>query len=196
MNMMQVFCMLSFSVCPDYFIQLKNIKMISTLLFAAAIIGAIVIVVLLLSYVSKNHRRKETEKNEKYFSKAASVFGVSITKKDLLQHRMIGLDEQGNRVLFVDYSKQPLKPVLIALKDIADSRLIVNNDTVIEKVRGEDKVTDIFISSVKLRLQFKNNHLDPADLAFYRYGVDSFHDLQYLKQEAESWNELINENTG
>src|SRR6187399_656922 len=108
---MQVFCMPS-SFChfylyavavavtgprrTNYFTQLKNIKMTSTLLFAGAIIGAIVLVVLLLSYISKNHRRKETEKNEKYFSKAASVFGVSITKKDLLQHRMIGMDEQGN----------------------------------------------------------------------------------------------------
>jgi len=164
----------------------------STLLFAAGIVGAVVVIILFLSYTSIRQRKKEAEKHENYFARAAAAFGISVSKKDFLHHRMIGWDELQNKMIFIDYSKELRQPVLIELKDIAGSRLMVNNDTVTEKVRGEDKVTDIFISSVKLRLQFKNSHLTPADLTFYRYGVDGIHDLEHLKQVAETWNGLIN----
>ncbi len=168
----------------------------STLLFAAGIVGALVLIVLALSFISIRQRRKEADKHENYFTRAAGAFGISVTKKDFLQHRMIGLDDLQSRLMFIDNSKQPVQPVLIELNEITDSRLVVNNDTVVEKVRGEDKVTDIFISSVKLRLQFKNKHVVSADLTFYKYGVDSIHDLEYLKQVAGSWNDLINEKSG
>lgn len=168
----------------------------STLLFAAGIVGAVVIIILLLSYSSIRQRRSEAEKHESYFSRAAAAFNISVSKKDFLQHRMIGWDEQQNKLIFIDYSKELLQPVLLELKDITGSRLMVNNDTVTEKVRGEDRVTDIFISSVKLRLQFKNTQLVPVELAFYRYGLDSLHDLEHLKQVAETWNGLLNTNSG
>ncbi len=168
----------------------------STLLFAAGIVGSIVIIVLALSYTSIRQRRKEADKHENYFTRTAGALGIAVTKRDFLQHRMIGLDELQNRLMYIDNSKQPVQPVLIELNEITNSRLVVNNDTVVEKVRGEDKVTDIFISSVKLRLQFKNKHMVPADLSFYKYGVDSIHDLEHLKQVAGSWNDLINEKSG
>ncbi|HMU11575.1 MAG TPA: hypothetical protein PKC54_16295 [Ferruginibacter sp.] len=168
----------------------------STLLFAAGIVGAVVLIVLGLSYTSIRQRRKEADKHENYFTRAAGALGISINKKEFLQNRMIGLDELQRRLMFIDNSKQPVEPVLIELNEITDSRLMVNNDTVVEKVRGEDKVTDIFISSVKIRLQFKSKQMVPADLTFYKYGVDSIHDLEHLKQVAGSWNDLINEKSG
>ncbi len=168
----------------------------TTLLFAAGIVGFIVLVVFILSYISIRQRKKEADKHENYFYRAAAAFGILVTRKDMLHHRMIGWDELSNRVIYIDYTKQPLQPVLLELKEVAGSRLMVNNDTVVEKVRGEDKVTDIFISSVKLRLQFANQHLAPADLTFYRYGIDPIHELQHLKEVAGSWNDLVNENSG
>jgi len=168
----------------------------STLLFAAGIVGAVVVIILFLSYTSIRQRKKEAEKHENYFTRAATAFGSIVSKKDFLHHRMIGWDEQQNRVIYIDYSKELLQPLLVELKDVSGSRLMVNNDTVTEKVRGEDKVTDIFISSVKLQVQFKNKQLVPVDLTFYRYGLDSIHDLEQLKQVAETWNGLINTKGG
>jgi len=170
--------------------------MISTLLFAAAIIGFIVILILFLAFISKRHRKMQAQKQELYFSKAASAFGLSVHKKDQLRHRIIGCDEQFNRVIFVDYSEEPYRQSCIELKNMAGSKLVVNNEAVTENVKGVDKVIDRFISSIQIKIQFKNNTTPPVILPVYEYGVDGLHDLEELKQNAETWSELINKNCG
>lgn len=164
----------------------------STLLFAAGIVGSIFLIVFLLSVITRRQRSKEANRLMNFFNRAAAASGLTITRKDSLQNRMIGLDEPQGRLIFIDYSKEKPEPVLLELKEVAGSRLMVNSDTVTEKVRGEDKVTDIFISSVKLLVQFRNKHLVPVELTFYRYGIDAPHDLEQLKEVAGSWNETIN----
>lgn len=170
--------------------------MTSTLLFAAGIVGFVVLLVFILSYITIRQRRKETEKQEQYFLKTAAVFNVIIYKKDMLQHRMIGWDEMKKQLLYVDFSNQPYEPKLIKTADIASSRLLVNNHSITEKIKGEDKVTESFVSSVKLRLHYKNSGQGFEDLGFYKYGIDTFHNLSHLKAVAGEWEELINANSG
>jgi hypothetical protein len=168
----------------------------STLLFAGGIVGFIVILIVVLSYTTLRQRKKEIEKYERFFHRAAETFGISLTQKEFLRNRMIGWDEKLNKLVYVDYSKNPLHPNIIELKDISGSKLIVNNDTVVEKVRGEDKVTDSFIASVKLELKFRNGHIIPVELPFYKYGVDSYHELEHMRNAAGTWNNLVNEHCG
>ncbi len=170
--------------------------MTSTLLFAAAIIGFIIILVSFLVFVSKRHRKIQAQKQELYFAKAALAFGLSVYKKDQFRHRIIGCDEQFNRLIFVDYSEEPYRQSCIELKNMAGSKLVVNNEAVTETVKGVDKVIDRFISSIQIKVQFKNNATDPVLLPVYEYGVDGLHDLEELKQNAETWSELINRNCG
>ena len=80
--------------------------------------------------------------------KASKAFGISVYKKEPLLHRIIGCNEQQNRIIFVDYSQQPYRQSLIELKDMAGSKLIINSDTVLENINGVEKVTDRFTSSV------------------------------------------------
>lgn len=170
--------------------------MTSTLLFAAAIVGFIVILVVFLSYISKKQRVAQEQKQNNYFTRAASAFGIAVARKDRLQHRIIGCNEQANRVIFVDYSQEPYRQSCIELKDMSGSRLIVNSEAVTEQVKGVDKVIDRFISSIQLKINFKNNNIDPVLLPLYEYGVDGLHDLEQIKRGGETWNELINKNCG
>lgn len=170
--------------------------MTSTLLFAAGIVGFIIIVLLFLSFVNKRHKQKQAEKQAHFFSKAAKAFGITVHKKDPLLHRIIGCNEQENRIIFVDYSEQPYRQTLIELKDMAGSKLIINSDTVSENIKGVEKVTDRFTSSIQLKVQFKNINIAPVVLPFYEYGIDAAHDIEIGKQGAETWNGLINKNCG
>jgi len=170
--------------------------MTSTLLFAAAIVGFIVVLVLFLSFISKKHRKKQEEKQNSYFSKAASAFGIAVARKDRLRHRIIGCNEQANRVIFVDYSQEPYRQSCLELKDMSGSRLVVNNETVTENIQGVDKVIDRFISSIQLKINFKNDRVEPVLLPLYEYGIDGLQDLEQLKEGGETWNALINKNCG
>lgn len=166
--------------------------MTSTLLFAAGIIGFIIIIISLLSFVSKRQKKQQVQKQDQYFTKAADAFGITVFKKDRLLQRAIGCDEQINRIIFVDYSHQPYRQTLIVLKEIAGSKVIINTDAVTETIKGAEKVTDRFISSVQLKVQFKNTAHAPVLLPVYDFGVDALHDLEHCKQWAGAWNELIN----
>jgi hypothetical protein len=181
----------------EIFSSFKTIKMdTSTLLFAGGIVGFIVILIVVLSYTTLRQRRKEIEKYERFFHQVAETSGLSLTKKEFLRNRMIGWDGSLNKMVFVDYSKEPMHSDIIELKEVSSCRMSVNNDTVTEKVRGENKVTDTFIASVKLQLKLRNGHAVPTEFPFYKYGVDSLHELEHLKQAAGKWNELVNEHCG
>jgi len=170
--------------------------MTSTLLFATGIVAFVIIIVLLLTFIHKQQNRKQFEKQNQYFSRAADEFGITVLKKDLHRYRTIGCDEHEKRVIFVDYGRQPYRHTIIELKDMAGSKLIINQDSLSEKIQGMQKITEKFISSVQLRIQFKNNDLAPVVLPVYENGIDSWHDLEHLKKDAEIWNKLINENCG
>lgn len=170
--------------------------MTSTILFACGIVGFVVLLVFFLSYVTIRQRRKDAEKQEQYFLKTAVAFGLNIGKRDILPHRIIGWDEMKMQLLYIDFSDEPLQPRLIKLSDINTGRLLVNNHSITEKVKGEDKVTESFVSSIKLRLQHKIPGEGFEDLGFYKYGIDNFHSLAHLKQVAGDWETLVNASCG
>ncbi len=170
--------------------------MTSTLLFATGIVAFVIILALFLTFIHNRQNKKQLEKQNKYFSKAADAFGITVHKKNLLSHRIIGCDEHEKRVIFVDYSRQPYRHTLIELKDVAGSKIIIDQDSLTEKVQGIQKITEKFISSVQLCIQYKNNTLAPVFLPVYKNSIDSWHDLEHLKKDAENWNQLINKNCG
>lgn len=170
--------------------------MTSTLLFAAGIVAFVIILVLFLTFIHNLQNKKQFEKQSQYFSWAADALGIAVHKKDLHRNRTIGCDEHEKRVIFVDYGQQPYRHTLVELKDMAGSKIIINQDALTETIQGIQKITEKFISSVQLCIQFKNNTIEPVILPVYQNGIDSWHDLEHLKKEAESWNKLINENCG
>lgn len=170
--------------------------MTSTLLFATGIVAFVIILALFLTFIHNRQNKKQLEKQNQYFSRAADAFGITVHKKNLHRHRIIGCDEHEKRVIFVDYSKQPYSHTLIVLKDVAGSKIIINHSSLTEKIQGIQKITEKFISSVQLCIQFKNNTIAPVILPVYENYIDSWHDLEHLKKDAENWNKLINENCG
>lgn len=170
--------------------------MTSTLLFAAGIVAFVIILVLFLKFIHNQQNKKQFEKQNQYFSRAADAFGLTVHKKDMHRNHIIGCDEHEKRVIFVDYGRQPYRHTLIELKDMAGSKIIINQDSLTETIQGIQKITEKFISSVQLCIQFKNNTIAPIILPVYENDIDSWHDLEHLKKGAESWNTLINKNCG
>lgn len=170
--------------------------MTSTLLFAAAIVAFLVIIISLFMYIGKQQKKKQMEKQNRHFSKTADAFGISVKKKDIFRHRIIGCDPDTKKIVFVDYSEDPYRNALIELKNISGSRLSVDTNNVTERVRGEDKIIDRITSAINLNIHFKNNTISPVVLPIYKYGIDAEHDIQQLKTGAEHWNEIINKNCG
>jgi len=165
--------------------------MMSTILFATGIVGFIVLLVFLLSYITIRQRRREAERRLEFFLKTASDNGMIIYKKDVIQHRVIGWDEIQNRLLYVEYEEGKPRVEYVALNEVSSCRVLVNNQAITEKIKGEDRVTESFVSSVKLRLQFADERNGYKDLGFFKYGIDTFQDLAYLKQLAGEWETLI-----
>jgi len=170
--------------------------MTSTLLFAATIVAAIGILILLFRYIGNLEKKKQTEKQNNYFTRAAEAFGISVQKKDMFRYRSIGCDASIRKLIYVDYSEEPYRHSLVELKNMSGSKIIVNIDNVTENVRGEERVIDRITSSIQLNVHFKNNTFSPVILTIYKYGIDSQQDMLHLKKGAEFWNELINKNCG
>ncbi len=166
--------------------------MTSTILFATGIVGFIVLLVFILSYISIRQRRREAERRVQFFLKTASGNGMIIYRKDVIQHRVIGWDEIRNRILYVEFDEGDPRVEQVALDEVASCRLMLNNQGITEKVKGEDKVTESFISSVKIRLIYADDRRGYTDLGFFKYEIDTFQDLAHLKQVAGEWEELIN----
>lgn len=170
--------------------------MTSTLLFAAAIVASIAILIFLFTYIASRQKKKQVEKQNYYFIRAADAFGISVQKMEMYRYRSIGCDADIKKLIYVDYSEEPYRHSLIELKNVSGSKIVVNTNNITKKVRGEQRIIDRITSSIQLSVHFKNNAFLPVILTVYKYGIDSQQDMQHLKKEAEFWNELINKNCG
>lgn len=170
--------------------------MTSTLLFATGIIAFVIILITFLKFIDHRQNKKHFEKQSHFFSRAAEAFGITVYKKNTYRNRIIGCDKYEKRIVFVDFSKQPYRNIMLDLKNIAGSKILITQGSLMKKIQGIQKSTEQFISSVQLSVQYKNNDLAPLILPVYENSIDSWHDLEPLKKEAESWNKLINENCG
>ena len=138
-----------------------------TTIFSAVLIIAIGISVALIAILVNNaYSQKRNNKLVSAFYDAAADFNFSVSKMELLGDRVVGLNDEKNKILFLDHTKRNYDGYLVDLAEIENVTVKKNyemNGVAYIKRLGVDASVD----SVVLQLVYKNG-AKPLSLPFYK----------------------------
>jgi hypothetical protein len=161
-----------------------------TTIFSTVLIIAIAISVSLLVILVNNfYTQKRSNKLLSAFNDAAADFNLSITKMDLLGSRMIGLDEEKNKMLFLAQTKKKYDGYLVDLNEIkmfAVKKEYARSGAVFIKGLG----VEALLEKIELKLEYKNSTTF-LSLPFYEKAKDPIYEIQERSEQAKGWQSLL-----
>ena len=161
-----------------------------TTIFSTVLIIAIAISVSLLVILVNNfYTQKRSNKLLSAFNDAAADFNLSITKMDLLGSRMIGLDEEKNKMLFLAQTKKKYDGYLVDLNEIkmfAVKKEYARSGAVFIKGLG----VEALLEKIELKLEYKNSTTF-LSLPFYEKDKDPIYEIQERSEQAKGWQSLL-----
>lgn len=161
-----------------------------TTIFPTVLIMAIGIsVTLMVILVSNAYSEKRSNKLISAFNDAAADFNFSVSEMELVGRRVIGLDEEKNKILFLDRTKKKYDGYLVDLAEIESctvkKKFDLSGGAYIKRLGVEASV-----DSVVLRLNYKNG-AKPLSLPFYEKSKDPIYDIRIRTDQANEWQLLL-----
>lgn len=163
-----------------------------TTIFSAVLIIAIAISVTLVVILLNNfYKQKRANKVLATFNEAAVDFNLSISKMELLGSRIIGLDENNNKMLFIAATKKKYDGYLVDLDEIktctVKKEYEMSAAVYIKRIGVE-----AFVNRIVLQLDYKNG-AQPLHLPFYDKTRDPIYEMKQRAEKAENWRHLLSE---
>ncbi|MDB5200812.1 MAG: hypothetical protein JWQ27_221 [Ferruginibacter sp.] len=161
--------------------------MSDTIVFAAAIVLAVCGLIFLLVFIARKKQRRHEQMQLHEFNAFATANGLHINKQQRLNQRLIGCDDRKGKLLYADFNIQPVKMHIVDLVAAAGAQVITHS----RKTTDHNNQSDTLIESVELNLRFTDRLQAPATLVFYEFGLDSFDQMLYLREQAGHWKTII-----
>ena len=152
------------------------------------ITGIVIILICIIPFVlmSINNNKKEKRLLHGLFNLAQKNNG-KITRHDLWDNAMIGIDDTTNQIFFIRKVKDIETAKQVDLAEIQKCRVVENSRT-ISKKDSNHKVTD----QIELVLTYHDKRNNETILEFYNANYDSFM-LKGEFQLAEKWSSIFND---
>jgi hypothetical protein len=157
-----------------------------TTIFSAVLIIAIGISVTLFAIlINTVYTQKRSNKLLSVFNDAATEFNFSLSKMERIGSRVIALDDEKNKILFLGRTKKKYDGYLVDLAEIEKCTVKKKHE-----LSGAAYIkhlgVDAFVDTVVLQLNYKNG-TRPLSLPFYEKGKDPFYELRKRTEQAEEW---------
>jgi hypothetical protein len=161
-----------------------------TTVFSAVLIMALAISVTLFAILINNiYTQKRSDRLLSAFNDAAREFNFSLSKMERIGSRVIALDDDKNRILFVGREKKKYDGYLVDLAEIenfsVEKKYELSGAAYIKHLGA-----DAFVDRVVLQLNYKNG-ARPLSLPFYEKGRDPIYEIGQRTEQAEEWLSLL-----
>src|SRR5688572_20703916 len=141
---------------------------------------------LIFTLISNLRRYKKTERLLAAFEKAAAGFRLSISKRDVLGNAVIGLDEEKNKLLFLQFAGDKPDQFIIDLEKIKSCRVY---KTYVPFWIGRTKM-GVLVETIALQFTY-NNGVRPLILPFYNKRIDPAFDMKERAEQATQWQTFL-----
>jgi hypothetical protein len=145
-----------------------------------------IVAFLIIQLIYNLHRQKKGERLLYAFEEAATGFGVSISKRQISDHWIIGFDEAQNRLLYLRRTGKKVEGYLVDLSEVKSCTVIRQY---VPFWNGSER-TGVSIGTISLRLTYKNG-AKPLVFPFYNNRIDPAYDLKDRAQQATAWQKFI-----
>lgn len=161
-----------------------------TTIFSAVLIVAIGISVTLFAILINNaYVQKRNNKLLSIFNNAANEFRLSLSKMERIGSRIIGFDEENNKIMFLVREKRKYDGYLVDLAEIesctVEKKYQLSGAAYIKRLG-----VDAIVERVVLKLNYKNGAL-PLALPFYQKAKDPIYEIAKRTEQANEWQHFL-----
>ena len=158
-----------------------------TPIFFVVMVITLGIAIFLVAQILYNlHRQKSAERLLSAFEQAAVEFGVTITKRQVADHWIIGFDPDVNKLLYMQESATGHDGYLINLGEIESCTVV---KTYKPFWHGNTR-SGILVEKIALQFVYKNDS-PQLQLPFYQMSTDPIYNLGDREQQAKEWESFI-----
>lgn len=144
-----------------------------------ALLAAVFLPYLLFIWIG----RKEERKLKNKFGEEAKKLQLNFDEKDSWNNNILGLDKKRDRILFVQKRKSGIIAEVVNLKEVRNSELVKEVQTLKIEQRTED---------ILQKLELKLNLYNGCEQILSLYDCEESYTQDYELKHAEKWNKLIN----
>lgn len=158
------------------------------IIIAGAVMAAAVIVLLLKA---RNRKKKVFAEMLLRFSHLGTVHGLNFTSQEILKHGVLGLDAKKGKLVLLQISEQnSLTPFFVNLsyvkKCLVRRTYITIQDKYLLTIEPRKEIESIILC-------FEGGFGElPAEIIFYKAGIDQVDDLSVLENKAVDWEHMLN----
>lgn len=119
------------------------------------------------------------------FKKISSLYNLAITKQEVLQNKIIGLDKKNKRILVVESDKKKCYSKFIDLHELKTCKIKKIYQAIFANNFRQNTLED-HLSSISLEFNFKSTS-KPCSLEFYKNTSHKTHLLSGVEHKANVW---------
>ncbi len=153
-----------------------------------ALIVALGLIVLFVApfVIAMRNSRGKSKKVAEEFAQIAASNGINIKDTDSWRLRIIGLDSDSKKLIYIDRDHKNINPQIIDISQISSSSIFKATETQLAADGSNTQVVNA------LGIQIALNDGKNIKLSFYDAAFDNYHEMGELTIKAERWLKKIN----
>ncbi|MCE1167364.1 MAG: hypothetical protein LWX70_04640 [Sphingobacteriia bacterium] len=153
-----------------------------------ALIVALGLVVLFVApfVIAMRNSRGKSKKVAEEFAQIASSNGINIKETDAWRLRIIGIDSDSKKLVYIDRDHKNINPQIIDISQINSSSIYKATEAQLAADGSNTQVVNA------LGIQIALNDGKNIKLSFYDAAYDNYHEMGEMTFKAERWIKKIN----